>query len=89
LGLSVADAKDIADKQGFGPREGAYIGKVKPSSAGDRAGLVKGDVIIELAGRPISNAGDVETELSTLAIGQPVSLVFLRDGQRMQVQMTL
>ena len=89
LGLSVADAKDIAHKQGFGPREGAYVGKVKPLSPGESAGLVKGDVIIELAERPISNAADVETELSTLAIGQPVSLVFLRDGQRMQVQMTL
>jgi serine protease Do len=86
LGLSVADAKNIAQKRGAGPGEGAYVGKVRPSSSGQRAGLMKGDVIIELAGRPIPNADDLEAVLSTLAVGQPVSLVFLRDGQRMHVE---
>jgi serine protease Do len=85
LGLSVADAKKIAQKRGTGPQEGAYVGKVKPSSPGDRAGLVKGDVIIELAGRPVSNTDELEAVLATLTVGQPVLLVFLRDGHRMQV----
>lgn len=89
LGLSVADAKKIAQKRGTGPQEGAYVGRVKPSSPGDGAGLVEGDVIIELAGRPISNADDLEALLATLTVGQPVSLVFLRDGQRMQAHVIL
>lgn len=88
LGLSVADAKKIAQKRGAGSREGAYVGRVKPLSPGDRAGLVRGDVIIELAGRPIRDADSLEAALSTLTVGQPVSLVFLRDGQEMQVQVT-
>ena len=88
LGLSVADAQMIAQKRGSGPREGAYVGKVKPLSPGDRAGLVKGDVIIELAGRPILGADDLEAVLSSLRVGQPVSVVFLRDGQKMQAQVT-
>lgn len=86
LGLSVADASKIAQKRGAGPREGAYVGKVKLSSPGDKAGLMEGDVIIELAGRPILDADDVEAALSTLIADQPVMLVFLRDGQEMQAQ---
>jgi S1-C subfamily serine protease len=86
LGLSVADAKTMAQKRGAGPAEGAYVGKVKPASPGERAGLMKGDVIIELGGRPIANADDLEAILSALTVGQPVSLVFLRVGQRMEVQ---
>lgn len=88
LGLSVADAKDIAVKQGLGPAYGAYVGGVKPSSPGKRAGLVKGDVIVELAGHAIRNPDDLEAVLSKLTAGQPVSLVILRDGQKTQVQMT-
>lgn len=88
LGLSVADAKSMAEKRGAGPREGSYIGAVRPSSPADRAGLLEGDVIIQLAGRPILNAGELEAVLSTLTVGQPVSLVFLRDGQKMQAQVT-
>jgi len=88
LGLSVADAKKIAQQRGAGPQAGAYVGRVKPSSPGDGAGLAKGDVIIELAGRPISNADDLEAMLAALTVGHPVSLVFLRDGHRMQVHVT-
>jgi len=88
LGLSVADAKRMAQKRGAGPREGAYVGRVKGSSPAEKAGLVKGDVIIEMAGRSISNADDLEAVLSTLTAGRPVSLVFLRDGQRIQAQVT-
>ncbi|TKJ28816.1 MAG: hypothetical protein CEE40_10440 [Chloroflexi bacterium B3_Chlor] len=88
LGLSVADAKNIAQEQGTGPAEGAYIGRVKPLSPGDKAGLVKDDVIIELAGRRIRDADDLEAALSILSRGQPVSLVFMRDGQKISVEVT-
>jgi S1-C subfamily serine protease len=88
LGLSVADAKQMAAKEGNASVRGAYVGHVKPSSPGERAGLLKGDVIVELAGRPVANAGDLETVISTLTVGQPVAVVFLRGGQRMQAQMT-
>lgn len=88
LGLSVADASSIARKRGAGPAEGAYVGRVKPSSLGDAAGLVKGDVIIELAGRPIRSADDLEAAASTLKPRESFSLVYLRDGHRMSAQVT-
>lgn len=89
LGLSVADAEEIAQKRNSGPREGAYVGSVKPSSPAERAGLVKGDVIIELAGRPVSDADELETLVSSLTIAQPLSVVFLRDGQKIRAQVRL
>ncbi len=88
LGLLVADALKVAQKQGAALREGAYVGKVNPLSPGARAGVVRGDVIIELAGRPVGSADDLEAVLSTLTSGQPVSLIFLRDGRETRVQVT-
>ena len=88
LGLSVANASSIARKQGVGPAEGAYVGGVKPFSLGDRTGLAKGDVIVELAGRPIRSADDLEAAASTLKPRESFSLVYLRDGHRMSAQVT-
>ncbi len=86
LGLSVADASSIALKRGSGPSEGAYVGRVKPLSLGERAGAMKGDVIIELAGRPVRNADDLEAAASALRHGQVFGLVLLRNGQKISAQ---
>lgn len=88
LGVSVADAKRMAQKLGSGPTEGAYVGKVRPLSAGDRAGLLVGDVIVALAGHPVADARDLETTLSSLAPGETVSLVFIRAGERITARAT-
>jgi len=88
LGLSVADASSIARKQAGGASNGAYVGRVKSLSLGDKAGLAKGDVIIELASQPIQNADELEAAASALSRGQRFSLVFLRDGQEISAQVT-
>ena len=88
LGVSVADARTMAQKHGSGPTEGAYVGKVTPLSPGDRVGLTEGDVIIALDGHPIRNADDLEATLSGLVPSEQVSLVFLRDGQRNTARVT-
>lgn len=84
LGLSVADASSIGGRAS----NGAYVGRVKSLSLGDKAGLAKGDVIIELAGQPIQNADELEAAASALSRGQKFTLVFLRDGQEISAQVT-
>jgi glutaredoxin 3 len=88
LGVSVADAKVMAQKHGSGPTEGAYVGNVRPLSAGDRIGLLSGDVIVALAGRPIADAQQLETTLASLVPGEAVSLVYIRGGERMTARVT-
>ena len=88
LGLAVADAASMAQKHGSGPTDGAYVGRVRPLSPGDRSGLAEGDVVVALAGRPIRNADDLEAVLSELVPGEQVNLVFLRDGQRTTARVT-
>src|SRR4030088_2988360 len=73
LGLKVTDAKD-------GP--GAYIGGVRDGSPGDRAGLLAGDVIEELSGRPVSSVADLEQIAARRIPGQPTSLTVRRGGAR-------
>lgn len=88
LGVSVADAKRMAQKLGSGATEGAYVGKVRPLSAGDRAGLVVGDVIVALAGHPVADAQQLEATLASLVPGEAVSLVYIRGGERITARVT-
>ena len=72
LGLKVADAT-------AGP--GAYVGGVREGSPGERAGVQVGDVVVELSGRPVSSASDLEQIAARRVPGQATSLMVRRDGQ--------
>lgn len=79
FGLQIADASKIAQKSGAVPIFGAYVGKVAPSSLGEKAGLRQGDIVTEVNLRPIHNADALENALSALSMGSRVAIVFLRD----------
>src|SRR4030088_3600677 len=51
LGLRVKDAEG---------EPGAYVGSVRPASPAERAGILAGDIVVELSGAPVRNAADLE-----------------------------
>jgi serine protease Do len=59
LGLTVAPAGKV---DGAG-KEGVVVTKVEPKSAAAERGLKKGDLILEVAGKSVSSAGDVSAAL--------------------------
>jgi glutaredoxin-like YruB-family protein len=85
LGISIADAARIAEKQGSGPTVGAYIGRVKAGSPAEKAGLRAGDVITELGRRPIRTAADVHAVTAAHRPGDRLSLTLERGGREMRV----
>jgi glutaredoxin-like YruB-family protein len=89
LGLSVADASKLAQKTGLPPIFGAFIGRVQPGSAGDKAGLKPGDIITEINMRPISNAVDLEKTVASLSKGSKVSIVYTRNGSSLNTEITI
>ena len=84
LGLSVADASKIAIKQGQLPIFGAFVGKVRPGSPGERAGLKAGDIITQIGVRSVHNAADVETALAAATPGTRVPIIFQRGNQTLR-----
>jgi S1-C subfamily serine protease len=81
LGLSIADADRVAQKQGSLPVFGAVIGAVTPGSLGEKAGLRVGDIITEISGRRIARAADVEQAVGGLNTGSIVTFLFLRGNE--------
>lgn len=76
LGLKVADAKEL-------PEGGARVGGVKPETAGARAGIQPGDVIVELSGTPIHSVEDLAQVGARWQPGRMTSLVVLRGPERL------
>ena len=61
---------------------GAVITQVTPNSAADKAGLLAGDIVVEINGKTIHDATDVRNYVGLLRIGQKVEMVVLREGKR-------
>ena len=60
LGLTLAPANSVA---GAG-KEGVVVTEVDPKSAAAERGFKEGDVILEVAGRSVTNAGDVREAIT-------------------------
>ena len=68
---------------------GAVISEVQPDSPGAKAGLKVGDVIVGLDGQKVSDAGQLQAEVSSKHPGTKVTLDVLRDGKNLSVPVTL
>ena len=68
---------------------GAFIIDVlPPGSAADKAGLVGGDVIISIDGKPIKSESDLTNLLTSMPVGKTVDVVYIRDGETKSVPLT-
>ncbi|MDA7527420.1 M28 family peptidase [Planctomicrobium sp.] len=69
--------------------EGYAISGVSPESPADKGGLKGGDVIVELAGRKIGGLDDFDLALREFPPGGKVTVVVLRDSEKIKLSVTL
>ena len=66
---------------------GLLLSGVMAGGPAETAGLREGDIVIELAGQSIANIYDYTYALDILKVGEPASVVFMRDGQRIETEL--
>jgi uncharacterized iron-regulated protein len=59
---------------------GVLVAGLFPEGAGSHAGIAKGDIIIELNGKPVTSTTDIRIELMGSPPGTPVQLKVVRKG---------
>lgn len=69
--------------------EGMRVQAVRGGTAAAEAGLQAGDVILQIGEIEVKDIYGLQEALTTYKTGQTVTIVFLRDGERMQTQATL
>jgi Do/DeqQ family serine protease len=80
---------EIAESLGLDRPRGALVTDVERRSPAARAGMKRGDLILRINGRRVSNPAALEYRLAVLGIGGEARLVILRRGQRLQLEVQL
>ncbi len=68
---------------------GAVVTQVEPDSPGAKAGLRVGDVITELDGQKVTDAGQLQMQVEEKQPGTKIALQVMRDGKGVTVPLTL
>ncbi len=90
LGVSIRDIDEkIARAYGVKGTEGAMINDVFKGDPADKAGIKRGDVVIEVNGTKIKDANSFVQKVRTLAPDSTAKLVVIRKGKRMTFNIKL
>ena len=83
LGVTIQDlTPDMAEARGIAKAKGAIVSEVTASSPADKSGVRRGDVIVEINGRQVSDATATTRIVGSLLAGSQNSFVVLRNGAR-------
>jgi serine protease DegQ len=63
--------------------------EVEPESPAHKAGIVVGDILVSLGGRPVAGLDDIHSQLHGGVIGQPLDLKFVRGGTAQQARVVV
>jgi len=95
LGVSAVDVnspdidQSVRDQYGISVDEGALVVAVDPSGAGGTAGLLEGDVVVELDGEAVTTSTELTKLVRTHRPGDQVSITVQRQGERRTFTVTL
>ena len=85
----VALPEALSRKLGLDSRSGLIVLSLAPQGPADQAGLLVGDVLIELAGRPLQDVDDLHAALGGDRIGERIRVALVRGGERVESAITL
>jgi serine protease Do len=69
--------------------EGAVVTQAEANSPGAKGGLKTGDVITQLDGKPVSDAGELQVQVGQKQPGTTIKLDVIREGKNVTVPVTL
>jgi S1-C subfamily serine protease len=73
----------VADR--YGRRNGLRLAEVVTGSPADRAGLRRGDLVLDVGRKPVEDAQGIQRQLFGDAIGVPLPVTVLRNGAMVDV----
>ena len=90
MGVSIQGVDpDMAKAFGLSHGGGALISDVSASSPASKAGLERGDVVLQLNGQPVNGPDDLSVRISEMAPGSVAHLQVFRNGANKDIDVPL
>ncbi|MBI4400078.1 MAG: DegQ family serine endoprotease [Nitrospirae bacterium] len=90
LGVSIQElSPELASQFGVPEPKGVLVSDVLDGSPAKRAGLERGDVIVEYDGKPIENPTQLRNAVAQTAVGRKASVKYIRDKQIRTLDVTI
>jgi serine protease Do len=90
LGVMIQDVtEDLASSFKLSDPHGALVSSIKEGSPGAKAGLERGDIIVEYDGHAVKSSHELPTMVASTPIGKDVEVEVLRDGQEKTVKVKI
>jgi serine protease Do len=81
--------EQMAQSFGYKEKTGVLIADVQKDGPADKAGLLSGDIIMELNGKKIDDPASFRRTISTIAPAQKAKLLIFRDGKTKNITVTV
>jgi len=90
LGILPQDVTpDMARAFGGKDTRGALVGDVTAGSPAQKGGVERGDIILEVNGKPVTGANDLRMRISMMEPGSNVNLKVMRNGSEREIALGL
>jgi serine protease Do len=90
LGVAIQNVDaDLAKAFGLKQGGGALVADVTAGSPAARAGIERGDIILEMNGQPVNGPDDLSVRIAETSPGSTVQLKIARNGQMHEISVTL
>jgi S1-C subfamily serine protease len=70
-------------------QKGLIVLSLEPAGPAAQAGILIGDILLQLGGKPVQDTDDIQLALEGRGVGQSVAADILRGGERRQIAVTI
>ncbi len=81
IGVGITNLPEDRSKMFYPTEHGVLVGRVEKGGPADRAGLLTGDVILELGGKKLTTSNELIREVGKRQAGDAVDVLVARQGQ--------
>ncbi len=90
LGIGIQDVdQDLARALGLASTDGVLVSDVDPQGPAGKAGLLRGDVVLEIAGQKVDSTGRLRNVVAAAGAGKQVDVKLVRGKEQKSVGVVL